>query len=109
MSSEYSFCSENGFDEMSSSSDSGFDVSFESSKHDINGDQVFQQTKDEKKKKTRNTRCKSPQQVIIHKIIKNFVIIMNCNFFLSMLIDKLNTNNEIYCLFFVKGTSFKKK
>lgn len=63
MSSEYSFCSENGFDEMSSSSDSGFDVSFESPKHDSNGEQVFQPVKDEKRKKTRNTRCKSPQQV----------------------------------------------
>ncbi|XP_015434667.1 PREDICTED: LOW QUALITY PROTEIN: neurogenin-1 [Dufourea novaeangliae] len=40
MSSEYSFCSEGGFDELSSSS------------------------KEEKRKKTRNTRCKSPTQVL---------------------------------------------
>lgn len=65
MSSEYSYCSENGFDEMSSSSDSGFDVSFESPKHEINSvvDSLFPPIKEEKKKKTRNTRCKSPTQV----------------------------------------------
>ncbi|KAG8034563.1 hypothetical protein G9C98_007639 [Cotesia typhae] len=66
MSSEYSYCSENGFDEMSSSSDSGFDVSFESPKHEINSmvDSLFPPIKEEKKKKTRNTRCKSPTQVL---------------------------------------------
>ncbi|XP_057327411.1 helix-loop-helix protein ngn-1-like [Microplitis mediator] len=66
MSSEYSYCSENGFDELSSSSDSGFDVSFESPKHEINSvvDSLFPAIKEEKKKKTRNTRCKSPTQVL---------------------------------------------
>ncbi|XP_001607429.2 basic helix-loop-helix neural transcription factor TAP [Nasonia vitripennis] len=65
MSSEYSYCSEGGFDEMSSSSDSGFDVSFESPKHDGPGDSMaFPQGKDEKRKKTRNARCKSPTQVL---------------------------------------------
>lgn len=64
MSSEYSFCSENGFDELSSSSDSGFDVSFESPKHEMTtADQLFPPLKDEKRKKTRSTRCKSPTQV----------------------------------------------
>ncbi|XP_015126930.1 neurogenic differentiation factor 6-B [Diachasma alloeum] len=64
MSSEYSFCSENGFDELSSSSDSGFDVSFESPKHENSVDPLYPAIKDEKKKKTRNTRCKSPTQVL---------------------------------------------
>ncbi|KAG7208606.1 hypothetical protein KM043_014814 [Ampulex compressa] len=64
MSSEYSFCSEGGFDELSSSSDSGFDVSFESPKHEIAADTLFPPVKEEKRKKTRNTRCKSPTQTI---------------------------------------------
>ena len=63
MSSEYSFCSEGGFDELSSSSDSGFDVSFESPKHEIPPDTLFPPAKEVKRKKTRNTRCKSPTQV----------------------------------------------
>ncbi|KAK1128936.1 hypothetical protein K0M31_020072 [Melipona bicolor] len=63
MSSEYSFCSEGGFDELSSSSDSGFDVSFESPKHEVPSDTLFPPAKEEKRKKTRNTRCKSPTQV----------------------------------------------
>lgn len=63
MSSEYSFCSEGGFDELSSSSDSGFDVSFESPKHEVPADALFPPVKEEKRKKTRNTRCKSPTQV----------------------------------------------
>lgn len=63
MSSEYSFCSEGGFDELSSSSDSGFDVSFESPKHEVPADTLFPPIKEEKRKKTRNTRCKSPTQV----------------------------------------------
>lgn len=63
MSSEYSFCSEGGFDELSSSSDSGFDVSFESPKHEVPADTLFPPAKEEKRKKTRNTRCKSPTQV----------------------------------------------
>lgn len=63
MSSEYSFCSEGGFDELSSSSDSGFDVSFESPKHEAQSDALFPPAKEEKRKKTRNTRCKSPTQV----------------------------------------------
>lgn len=63
MSSEYSFCSEGGFDELSSSSDSGFDVSFESPKHEVPTDTLFAPVKEEKRKKTRNTRCKSPTQV----------------------------------------------
>ncbi|XP_014477607.1 PREDICTED: neurogenin-1 [Dinoponera quadriceps] len=64
MSSEYSFCSEGGFDELSSSSDSGFDVSFESPKHEVPADTLFAPVKEEKRKKTRNTRCKSPTQVL---------------------------------------------
>ncbi|XP_033335356.1 basic helix-loop-helix neural transcription factor TAP [Megalopta genalis] len=64
MSSEYSFCSEGGFDELSSSSDSGFDVSFESPKHEIQAECLFPPAKEEKRKKTRNTRCKSPTQVL---------------------------------------------
>ncbi|XP_024877990.1 basic helix-loop-helix neural transcription factor TAP [Temnothorax curvispinosus] len=64
MSSEYSFCSEGGFDELSSSSDSGFDVSFESPKHELPADALFPPAKEEKRKKTRNTRCKSPTQVL---------------------------------------------
>ncbi|XP_029670484.1 basic helix-loop-helix neural transcription factor TAP [Formica exsecta] len=64
MSSEYSFCSEGGFDELSSSSDSGFDVSFESPKHEVSTDTLFPPAKEEKRKKTRNTRCKSPTQVL---------------------------------------------
>ncbi|XP_076686563.1 basic helix-loop-helix neural transcription factor TAP [Andrena cerasifolii] len=64
MSSEYSFCSEGGFDELSSSSDSGFDVSFESPKHEIQADTLFPPAKEEKRKKARNTRCKSPTQVL---------------------------------------------
>ncbi|XP_018059307.1 PREDICTED: basic helix-loop-helix neural transcription factor TAP [Atta colombica] len=64
MSSEYSFCSEGGFDELSSSSDSGFDVSFESPKHEIPPDTLFPPAKEVKRKKTRNTRCKSPTQVL---------------------------------------------
>ncbi|KAK0179603.1 hypothetical protein PV327_005341 [Microctonus hyperodae] len=65
MSSEYSFCSENGFDELSSSSDSGFDVSFESPNNEMTtADQLFPPLKDEKRKKTRSTRCKSPTQVL---------------------------------------------
>lgn len=63
MSSEYSFCSEGGFDELSSSSDSGFDVSFESPKHEVQSDTLFPPAKEGKRKKTRNTRCKSPTQV----------------------------------------------
>lgn len=64
MSSEYSYCSEGGFDEMSSSSDSGFDVSFESPKHELIADALGNfPAKDEKRKKTRNARCKSPTQV----------------------------------------------
>ncbi|XP_043275236.1 basic helix-loop-helix neural transcription factor TAP [Venturia canescens] len=69
MSSEYSFCSEGGFDELSSSSDSGFDVSFESPKHDLSGDTLFAVGKEEKRKKSRSTRCKSPTQVL--KIKRN--------------------------------------
>lgn len=65
MSSEYSFCSEGGFDELSSSSDSGFDVSFESPKHEIQADTLFPPVKEEKRKKARNTRCKSPTQVSV--------------------------------------------
>lgn len=65
MSSEYSFCSEGGFDELSSSSDSGFDVSFESPKHEAQSDALFPPAKEEKRKKTRNTRCKSPTQVSV--------------------------------------------
>ncbi|XP_043597004.1 neurogenin-1 [Bombus pyrosoma] len=64
MSSEYSFCSEGGFDELSSSSDSGFDVSFESPKHEVQSDTLFPSAKEGKRKKTRNTRCKSPTQVL---------------------------------------------
>ncbi|XP_011506601.1 PREDICTED: basic helix-loop-helix neural transcription factor TAP-like [Ceratosolen solmsi marchali] len=65
MSSEYSYCSEGGFDEMSSSSDSGFDVSFESPKHELPADRlIFPSGKEEKRKKTRNSRCKSPTQVL---------------------------------------------
>ncbi|XP_017876992.1 basic helix-loop-helix neural transcription factor TAP [Ceratina calcarata] len=64
MSSEYSFCSEGGFDELSSSSDSGFDVSFESPKHEVQSDCLFPAVKEEKRKRTRNTRCKSPTQVL---------------------------------------------
>ncbi|XP_063973524.1 basic helix-loop-helix neural transcription factor TAP-like [Diachasmimorpha longicaudata] len=64
MSSEYSFCSENGFDELSSSSDSGFDVSFESPKHENSIDPLYAPMKEEKKKKTRSARCKSPTQVL---------------------------------------------
>ncbi|KAF7405671.1 basic helix-loop-helix neural transcription factor TAP [Vespula maculifrons] len=64
MSSEYSFCSEGGFDELSSSSDSGFDVSFESPKHELSADGLFPPVKEDKRKKTRNTRCKSPTQVL---------------------------------------------
>ncbi|KAJ8680658.1 hypothetical protein QAD02_016445 [Eretmocerus hayati] len=84
MSSEYSYCSENGFDDLSSSSDSGFDVSFESPRHEIHqpaicndptSDPLHQlfpasnapqqpPVKDEKRKKTRNSRCKSPTQVL---------------------------------------------
>lgn len=78
MSSEYSFCSEGGFDELSSSSDSGFDVSFESPKHEVSTDTLFPPAKEEKRKKTRNTRCKSPTQVNIHKFI-----IINYNLFSS--------------------------
>ncbi|XP_012287960.1 neurogenin-1 [Orussus abietinus] len=63
MSSDYSFCSEGGFDELSSSSDSGFDVSFESPKHEIPTD-LFSTAKEEKRKKSRNSRCKSPTQVL---------------------------------------------
>lgn len=72
MSSEYSFCSEGGFDELSSSSDSGFDVSFESPKHEVPTDTLFPPAKEEKRKKTRNTRCKSPTQVHIHEFIINY-------------------------------------
>ena len=68
MSSEYSFCSEGGFDELSSSSDSGFDVSFESPKHEAQTDALFPPAKEEKRKKTRNTRCKSPTQVRVPSI-----------------------------------------
>ncbi|XP_015514636.1 neurogenin-1 [Neodiprion pinetum] len=64
MSSEYSFCSEGGFDELSSSSDSGFDVSFESPKHESPTDALFPTAKEEKRKKSRGTRCKSPTQVL---------------------------------------------
>ncbi|XP_034950525.1 neurogenin-1 [Chelonus insularis] len=65
MSSEYSYGSENCFDELSSSSDSGFDISFESPKHDIMSvDSLFPPIKEEKRKKGRNTRCKSPTQVL---------------------------------------------
>ncbi|XP_020294548.1 basic helix-loop-helix neural transcription factor TAP [Pseudomyrmex gracilis] len=64
MPSEYSFCSEGGFDELSSSSDSGFDVSFESPKHEMHSDNLFPPAKEEKRKKPRNTRCKSPTQVL---------------------------------------------
>ncbi|XP_051155310.1 neurogenin-3 [Leptopilina boulardi] len=63
MSSEYSYCSEGGFDELSSSSDSGFDVSYESPKHE-NAADLFTPIKEERRKKTRNTRCKSPTQVL---------------------------------------------
>lgn len=72
MSSEYSFCSEGGFDELSSSSDSGFDVSFESPKHEVPTDTLFPPAKEEKRKKTRNTRCKSPTQVHIPEFITNY-------------------------------------
>ncbi|XP_066595067.1 neurogenin-1 [Prorops nasuta] len=64
MSSDYSFCSEGNFDELSSSSDSGFDVSYESPKHELPRDTLFPPVKEEKRKKTRNTRCKSPTQVL---------------------------------------------
>lgn len=41
-----------------------FDVSFESPKHEMTtADQLFPPLKDEKRKKTRSTRCKSPTQV----------------------------------------------
>ncbi|KYM96639.1 hypothetical protein ALC62_12686 [Cyphomyrmex costatus] len=46
----------------SSSSDSGFDVSFESPKHEISPDTLFPPVKEVKRKKMRNTRCKSPTQ-----------------------------------------------
>lgn len=81
MSSEYSYGSENGFDEMSSSSDSGFDVSFESPRNDHHlaaadttllfnnncapGGNPLGPLK-EKKKNKRNTRCRSPTQVRVY-------------------------------------------
>ncbi|XP_014206918.1 basic helix-loop-helix neural transcription factor TAP-like [Copidosoma floridanum] len=71
MTSEFQYCSEGGFDEMSSSSDSGFDVSFvESPKPDGPEAMLFPATnaavgkEPEKKKKTRTTRSKSPTQVM---------------------------------------------
>ena len=91
MSSEYSYCSEGGFDEMSSSSDSGFDVSFESPKHDSSspGDlncynpanvatlAAAAGGKDEKRKKTRNARSKSPTQVsITHRSIPIILLLL---------------------------------
>lgn len=75
MSSEYSYCSEGGFDELSSSSDSGFDVSYESPKHE-NAADLFTPIKEERRKKTRNTRCKSPTQVTIIFIKKKYFLII---------------------------------